>query len=85
MSTVIYCITAIICVGLLCFKGVTITTVSVNKPPEDDTRSKMKEVFEVANETDTDKDPTYKEVMEYIDEAFGGVDYGNEPTEATEE
>lgn len=85
MDTIIYCITAVICVGLLCFKGVTITSVSVNKSPEDDTHSKMKEVFEMANDTDTDKDPTYKEVMEYIDETFGGVDYGNEPTEPTEE
>lgn len=85
MDTIIYCVTAIICVGMLCVKGVTITSVSANKSPDDDTRSKMKEVFEMANETDTDKDPTYKEVMEYIDEAFGGVDYGNEPAEATEE
>lgn len=85
MNTIIYCVTAIICVGMLCVKGVTITSVHANKSPEEDTRSKMKEVFEIANETDTEKDPTYKEVMEYIDEAFGGVDYGNEPTEATEE
>ena len=85
MDTIIYCVTAIICVGMQCVKGVTITSVSANKSPDDDTRNKMKEVFEMANETDTDKDPTYKEVMEYIDEAFGGVDYGNEPAEATEE
>ena len=85
MNTIIYCITAIICVGLLCFKGVRITHVQHTVLADDDTRSKMKEVFEVANETDPDKDPTYKEVMEYIDEAFGGVDYGNEPAEATEE
>ena len=85
MDTVIYCITAIICVGLLCFKGVTITSVSANKYTCDDTRSKMKEMFETANETDTDKDPTYKDVIEFIDEAFGGDDYGNEPTETTEE
>lgn len=85
MNTIIYCITAIICVGLLCFKGVRITSVSANQSPEDDTRSKMKEVFEVANDTDVEKDPTYKDVMMFIDETFGGDDYGNEPAEATEE
>lgn len=85
MQSIIYCITAIICVGLLCFKGVTITSVSANKYTDDDTRNKMKEVFEKANDTDTDKDPTYTEVMNFIDETFGGDDYGNEPTEATEE
>lgn len=85
MDTIICCITAIICVGLLCFKGVTLTLLSANQSHDDDTRNKMKEVFEKANETDTDKDPTYKDVMEFIDETFGGSDYGNEPTETTEE
>lgn len=85
MNTIICCITAIICVGLLCFKGVRITSVTANQYTDDDTRNKMKEVFEKANDTDTEKDPTYKEVMEYIDEAFGGGDYGNEPAETTEE
>lgn len=85
MQSIIYCITAIICVGLLCFKGVRITSVSANQSLNEDTLSKMKEVFEKANDTDTEKDPTYTEVMNFIDETFGGDDYGSEPTEATEE
>lgn len=85
MNTIIYCITAIICVGLLCFKGVRITSVTANQSPEYDTRSKMKEVFEVANDTDVEKDPTYKDVLTFIDETFGGDDYGSEPRETTEE
>lgn len=81
----IYGVSLIICVGLLCFKGITIKYVHQEMKLDDDTLRKMKEMFETANETDTDKDPTYTEVMNFIDETFGGDDYGNEPTEATEE
>lgn len=84
MNTIIYCITAIICVALVCFKGVTITSVSANKYPDEDTRSKLKEVFEKANDTEDEQDPTYKDVLDFIDEAFGGDDYGDEATEPTE-
>ena len=85
MDTIVYCVTAIICVGLLCFKGVRITSVTANQSSDDDTRNKMKELFETVNEMDVDKEPTYREVIEFIDEAFGGDDYGDEPAEATEE
>ena len=81
----IYGVALIICVGLLCFKGITIKHVHQETKLDDDTLRKMKEMVETANETDTDKDPTYTEVMNFIDETFGGDDYGNEPTEATEE
>ena len=84
-TALIYGVSLIICVGLLCFKGITIKHVNQETKLDDDTLSKMKEMFETANETDTDKDPTYKDVIEFIDEAFGGDDYGNEPTETTEE
>ena len=85
MEAIIYCITAIICVGMLCATTLRITSLNANKSADEDTRNKMKEVFEKANETDTDQDPTYKDVMDFIDETFGGGDYGNEPAETTEE
>lgn len=85
VTAIIYSTAVVVCVGMICFKGITIRHENQGTHLDESTLSKMKEMFETVNETDTEKDPTYKEVMEFIDEAFGGDDYGNEPTEATEE